>query len=78
MIQFSDIKHFIEGNYNKLLDSFNQLDEDTKTLALKRMEICKGCPHLVVTPKKSKCGECGCKFPGLTYAKEKKCPIGKW
>lgn len=75
---FNDIRNFIEGNFNKLLDAFNKLEPETKETSLKRMEICKGCPHLVSNGKKAKCGECGCSFPGLTYAKDKKCPLGKW
>lgn len=78
MIQFSDIKNFVEGSFNELLNKFNALDSETQSMALKRMELCKDCPFLQRTKKGAKCGECGCKFPGLTYAKDKKCPIGKW
>lgn len=77
MVTFKDIVNFVSGNFNKMLDDFNLLDEKTKELALKRMDICKGCEYLK-TKRKPHCGECGCPFPKLTYSVDKKCPKGKW
>ena len=73
-MEFKDIKNFIEGSFNHLLDDFNLQDEESKKLAEKRIQICLKCPKLV----DNKCSECGCKFPSLVWAKGKSCPIGKW
>jgi len=43
-------------------------------MALKRLEVCKGCEHWTG----SKCRKCGC-FTGLKVRlPEEACPIGKW
>lgn len=73
-MNFKDIKNFIEGNYNHLLDRFNALDDKTKAMAQSRINICKACPNL----KDNKCDLCGCSFPSLTFAPEKECPVNKW
>lgn len=77
MLKFEDVINFVEGNTALLLKEFNLLDEEVQAVALARMEICKACPHLT-TGKKPRCSECGCRFPGLTYAPKKKCPLNKW
>ena len=73
-MNFKDIRNFIEGNYNHLLDRFNSLDDKTKAMAQNRINICKACPNLI----NNKCNLCGCDFPGLTFAPSKTCPDNKW
>lgn len=73
-MNFKDIRNFIEGNYNHLLDRFNSLDDKTKAMAQSRINICKTCVNLV----DNKCNLCGCNFPGLTFAPSKACPKNKW
>lgn len=53
------INNIIAGFSNRMLDKFNKLDEHTKELSQKKLEICKSCP----LSGKSRClssksGEC--------------------
>jgi hypothetical protein len=73
-MNFKDIRNFIEGNYNHLLDRFNSLDDKTKAMAQARISICKTCPNL----KDNKCNICKCAFPSLTFSESKSCPDNKW
>ena len=83
-MEFKDIRNFIEGNYNHLKNEFNLLDDETKTLADKRIKICQSCiiskgehkgkPGL----ENNKCRLCGCSYPSLTFAPDKECPDKKW
>jgi len=73
-MKFKDIKNFIQGNYNHLLDEFNLLDDKSKELANKRIKICQQCPHL----KNNKCSLCSCSYPNYTFSKDKVCKDGRW
>jgi len=73
-MNFKDIRNFIEGNYNHLLDRFNSLDDKTKAMAQNRINICKTCPNLI----NNKCSLCGCKWPMMTLSPSKKCDDGRW
>ena len=48
---------------------------DSPPLAVKRLAICRECPHLW---KKKICKKCGCVMPMKARIKASKCPIGKW
>jgi hypothetical protein len=43
--------------------------------AEERYEICKECPHFLVTKQ---CSKCGCFMPAKTTMKYATCPINKW
>jgi len=49
----------------------------------RRFETCMSCPHMTVKKYFSKrewrtCGKCGCAFPAMIFAYEKRCPVGLW
>jgi uncharacterized paraquat-inducible protein A len=73
-----DIKNFITGNVNYVLNQYNQLSEEFKEKVDSRIEICDECPELVKNDTRPHCGQCLCTFPQLAFAKDKKCPLGKW
>jgi hypothetical protein len=71
-----DVRNYIEGNANHLLDKIGMLPEEVKIQVIARQDICNGCEFL--DRVKSRCSICSCKFPGLTYALSKTCPKDKW
>lgn len=73
---YNDIQNFVEGQVNSMKDDFNLLNEDMKLLAEERQYVCLDCEELNL--EEEKCNNCGCSFPELTYAKDKKCPLKKW
>jgi len=77
---FADIRNFIEGNTNLFLGKYlpSYISENTVEMAKDRMEICMSCSSLKKQNNYYICGRCGCRFPGLAWAGNKKCPLGKW
>lgn len=71
-----NLKDFIQGEFNKTLESVDLLNEDTKNQAEDRQLICGACQFL--DKNTSKCTKCGCRYPDLTFAPEKKCPMNYW
>lgn len=71
-----NIKDFVQGEFNKTLEEFNLLSENIKNQADERQDICKVCQFL--DKKEAKCTKCGCKFPDLTFAPDKECPMKYW
>jgi hypothetical protein len=47
-------------------------------VAQKRMEVCKGCPHFVITLGQPRCNECSCLMALKTKLAGMKCPLHKW
>lgn len=48
-----------------------------------RFKTCMSCPHMTVkkyfgSREWRTCGKCGCAFPAMIFAYEKKCPKGFW
>ena len=58
-------------------DLFNKkIGRVTDIVAKERMEICRGCPHLIKVTHQ--CKECGCFMDAKTKLPNASCPIGKW
>ena len=58
-------------------DLFNKnLGRVENKIAKDRMEICKGCEHLIKLTHQ--CKECGCMMDAKTKLPNATCPIGKW
>ena len=79
------IKNIKDGwfNFMKSCISRRSLDPELTRLVEKRSKICSECPNLEVITRRgfvarAKCGKCRCLFPMVVYAKEKKCPDGRW
>ena len=49
-----------------------------------RFKTCMSCPHMIIRThgisKRTwrRCGKCGCAFPAMIFAYEKRCPDGRW
>jgi len=83
----ASIKNIADGWINYIKDKQpSGISSELKEMASERAKICKECPSLMFSEKtvmgkiifKFKCKECGCAFPMMTYAKNKKCPKRKW
>lgn len=80
------LKDIKEGwfNYIKSIMSRKKLPEDIQKMVEERSKICGTCPELHMTtiaggvPIRGRCRKCGCIFPAMVFAPNKKCPIGKW
>lgn len=48
----------------------------TEELALKRLDICNGCEHLIKLT--TQCKKCGCFMNAKTKLQNATCPIEKW
>jgi ribosomal protein L32 len=58
-------------------DLFNKnLGRVEDKLSKERLDICKGCEHLI--PVTHQCKECGCFMNAKTKLPNAVCPIGKW
>ena len=71
-----DFKKILEAYKVKISPTIEQKD-----LALKRLEICKGCEFLKgsVEDNFCSCGVCGCFIHGKIFTnKGDECPKGKW
>ena len=81
---FSDFMNFIDGWTNLVKSKSRMLSKEKLLLAEKRGEICRNCPELVEEDRAIfskypyRCNVCGCVFPAIVLAKNKKCPLGKW
>lgn len=83
-----NIKNFISGTLNEFRDKTIGLPEYEKKQYEMRYSICSKCKHnnskscdqntISLDTKGSLQSGCGCDFPGLTYAPQKVCPLGKW
>ncbi|MEK6882132.1 MAG: hypothetical protein AABY22_21120 [Nanoarchaeota archaeon] len=71
-----DIKNYIEGNANHLLDKIGILPEEVKNQVTQRQIICNECEFL--DRVNSKCSICKCAYPGFTFSLGKHCPKDKW
>lgn len=71
-----DIRNYIAGNANELMDKIGLLPAEVKQKVIERQDICSKCSFLDM--EKQRCSVCKCSYPGLTYAPEKKCPKGYW
>jgi len=82
------MKGIIRGWSNQVLDQLGMLDEETRKLSQKRLEICGSCPLKTAAgfcdpTKKIKVGDkeyqgCGCFLPAKTKVKDESCPAKKW
>jgi hypothetical protein len=82
------LRDIAEGWFNKLLDSLNLLDEETKKLAKSRLSVCTDCP----VRTESKCDSdkfhrkndgtkfqgCGCNIEAKVLCQHCECPGGRW
>ena len=80
-----DIKNIGDGwlNFMKSCIRRRSLSPELSREIEKRSEICSTCPMLSVKTIRGfvamgKCESCGCCFPMIIYARNKKCPDGKW
>jgi len=84
-----NISHILEGWGNRVKDKFNLLDEETKSLSIKRLLICDGCSIRVENSCSTlhfdyhvKTGElksgCGCNLSAKSLSPSSECPLGKW
>ena len=79
-----NLKEISDGWVNLIRSYGKGLPQPIREMAEKRAEICKACPHLVkasirlIKRHPLQCDICGCVFPVIAYAKNKKCPLGKW
>lgn len=77
----------IEGNVNGLLDKFGLLDEETKTVADKRYEICHTCPFNSINATKvgfykvdrvdEHCSLCLCPIKAKVMSMESQCGLDR-
>lgn len=78
-LKIKDIQNYIEGTANHLADQIGLLPEEVKVIVADRQAECMSCSFLELGEGEvGKCTICSCKFPHLTYAKDKKCPKGYW
>tara|TARA_R110000868_G_scaffold175399_1_gene412428 strand:+ start:528 stop:803 length:276 start_codon:yes stop_codon:yes gene_type:complete len=76
-ITVENIKHYIEGNANHLLDKVGLLPEQVKAKVEKRLEVCNTCSYAEkIEDKLSKCGYCGCPLPHAAFSPSKSCKHG--
>jgi len=82
-----NVRDIAEGWINYIKDKQpDGLSSELREMSLSRAKICEECPYLLFKETKLmgktitnfKCVKCGCSFPMMTYAKNKKCPLGKW
>lgn len=71
-----DIRNYITGNANELIDKIGLLPEEVKQKVIDRQTICSTCSFL--DQVKQRCSICKCEYPGLTFAPKKTCPKGYW
>jgi hypothetical protein len=81
------IKNIAQGWINFIKSKKpNGISPEREAIANQRARICQSCPFLQQKPymiagktlAKFRCGKCGCAFPMMVYAPNKKCPINKW
>lgn len=78
-ITVENIKHYIEGNANHLLDKVGLLPEQVKSIVDSRIAICNSCSYAEkIEDKIVKCGICFCSLPSKAYALESSCPKDYW
>lgn len=71
-------------DFGKILEAYKikiSPTKEQKYLALKRLDICKGCEFLKgdVEDRLCRCGACGCFIHGKIFTnKGDECPKGKW
>ena len=73
-----DIK---DGWYNLIKTALGgKVTQETIEVAQERYSVCLECPHLKTIRgcRIRRCVKCGCGFPAVVWAPQKKCPIGKW
>lgn len=82
------LKQIAEGWFNGFLDDLSILDEETKSIGEKRMNICSECP--VRTEKRCdrdksttnisgvQFNGCGCRIDKKTLCMDCQCPGGFW
>ena len=75
-----NVKHYIEGNANYLLDKIGLLPEQVKVIVDNRLAICNSCSFLErhEDGKPKKCGICHCGMPEKCYSLDSKCPKEYW
>ena len=83
----SKIRNIAEGWLNFIKSRKPRgVSPELEAMANQRASICNRCPFLQKKPykiggkilAKYRCGKCGCAFPMMVYAPQKKCPINKW
>lgn len=78
-ISIQDVKNYIEGNANYLLDKIGLLPEEVKSQVEARKEICKSCSFAEWENNElKKCTTCLCLLPGKCYALDATCPKQYW
>lgn len=72
-------KEAAEGWSAITLHMVGRLDKNTVDMVNERRKICDNCDQLSNSSLGFlSCQQCGCFYPMLTYAKSKRCPLGKW
>lgn len=71
-----DIRNYITGNANELIDKIGLLPEEVKQKVIERQDICSKCSFLDI--EKQRCSICKCSYPGMTFAPAKTCSKGYW
>ena len=83
----SKIRNIAEGWFNYIKARKPKgISPELEAMAEQRSSICNKCPFLQTKAvrvagkaiSKYRCGKCGCAFPMMVYAPQKKCPINKW
>ena len=75
------LKDIKDGWYNLVKVMFGgKVPLWIENIAQERYDICLECPHLKTIPgcKIRRCAKCGCGFPAMVWAPQKKCPDNKW
>jgi hypothetical protein len=82
-----NIKDIKDGWINHMLTNVLKLKSPSPELQEhidRRYDKCAACPHLKEKSyfnsklKWHMCGKCGCAFPAMIFAYEKRCPDGQW
>jgi hypothetical protein len=74
----SNLENIVSGWYNFLLNELNLLDEETKQIGLKRLEICNGCDTRTSSYCDEEKGGCGCPIGKKVLSPKSECPKSKW
>ena len=77
------VKDIKDGWLNHAMINWLKLRKPTPQLQEyidERFETCMACPHMIARVKRKwrSCGKCGCAFPALIFAYDKRCPDRRW
>ena len=92
-MNLKDLGNLRDGWVNYFKARISNLDPEIKELAETRAAICSTCPKFEIQqlrfipatktivkngPMRGRCAMCGCVFPAIVLAPNKKCPLNKW